>query len=105
MTKDEYIDRIKRQYNYISYEDLEETYEIAKFELLLTLYASETELITEETEIPYAYTYKVLDAMKEIVEIGNMRNFTSYTENGWSWQRPEGGLATYQKINSMGVQK
>lgn len=105
MTKDEYIDRVKRQYNYISYEDLEETYEIAKFELLLTLYASNTDSITEDTEIPYAYTYKVLDAMKEIINIGDMRNFTSYQENGWSWTRPEGGLSTYQNLNCLGVEK
>lgn len=105
MTKDEYIDRIKRQekYNYISYEDLEETYEIARSELLLTLYASNTDMITEETEIPYAYTYKVLEAMKEIIDIGDMRSFTSYQENGWSWTRPDGGLTTYQNINSMGL--
>ena len=39
--------------------------------------------------------------MKEIIDIGNMRNFTSYSENGWSWKRPEGGLTTYYDIKSM----
>nr|DAR54947.1 MAG TPA: hypothetical protein [Caudoviricetes sp.] len=105
MTKEEYIERIKRKekYNYIEYEDLDEVYEIAKMELLLTLYASKTDMITEETEIPYAYTYKVLEAMEEIIDIGDMRNFTSYQENGWSWTRPEGGLIAYRNINSMGL--
>ena len=100
MTKDEYISKIKRKYEYIDILDLEETYEIAKRELFITLYSSNTSGITNETEIPYIYEYKVLDAMKEIIEIGNMRNFTSYSENGWSWERPQGGLSTYSNIKS-----
>ena len=102
MTKEEYIDRIKRnkKYSYITYEDLDEVYEIAKEELLLILYTSN---IDENTTIPYAFQYMVLQAMKEIIEIGNMRNFTSYSENGWKWERPDAGLQTYAKINSMGL--
>ena len=100
MTKDEYISRIKRKYDYIDILDLEDTYEIAKRELFIALYSSNTSQVTNETEIPYIYEYKVLDAMKEIIEIGNMRNFTSYSENGWSWERPKNGLATYSDTNS-----
>lgn len=105
MIKEEYIDRIKRnkKYSYITYEDLDEVYEIAKEELLLILYASDTSNIDENTTIPYAFQYMVLQAMKEIIEIGNMRNFTSYSENGWRWERPDAGLQTYAKINSMGL--
>ena len=101
MTKDEYISKIKRKYSYIDILDLEETYEIAKRELFIALYSTNTSVITNETEIPYIYEYKVLDAMKEIIEIGNMRNFTSYSENGWSWERPTNGLSTYNNIKSM----
>ena len=37
MTKDEYISRIKRKYDYIDILDLEDTYEIAKRELFIAL--------------------------------------------------------------------
>ena len=51
-------------------------------------------------EIPN-YKPEVLEAMEEIIEIGNMRNFQSYQENGWSWTRPKTGLVAYQNIKSM----
>jgi hypothetical protein len=38
--------------------------------------------------------------MKEIIDIGNMRNFVSYSENGWSWTRPKNGLVAYSNIRS-----
>ncbi len=100
MNKQDYINKIKRQYPYIEYEDIEETYEIAKRELLIALYSCNTDIIQEDTPIPYAYEYTVLQAMKEIVDIGNMRNFTSYSENGWSWSRPDGGLVSYRNVKS-----
>lgn len=100
MTKEQYIAKVKRQYDYIEDEDLDEIYEIAKRELFITLYSYNTSLITEDTPIPYVFEYKVLDAMKEIIDIGNLRNFTSYSENGWSWTRPSGGLTTYKNIKS-----
>ena len=55
------------------------------------------------------YFYKISNddkhdlACEIIIEIGNMRNFTSYSENGWKWERPDAGLQTYAKINSMGL--
>lgn len=101
MTKEQYISKIKRQFSYITDEDLEETYEIAKRELFITLYSGNTSIINENTPIPYIYEYKVLEAMKEIIDIGNMRNFTSYSENGWSWTRPNNGLTIYRNIKSM----
>ena len=100
MTKDDYISRIRRKYPYIHPMDLEETYEIAKRELFITLYSSNTSKVTSETEIPYIYEYKVLEAMEEIVDMGNMRNYTSYSENGWSWTRPKSGLIAYNGIKS-----
>ena len=100
MTKDTYINKVMRKYPYINPMDLEETYEIAKRELFITLYSSNTSKVTSETEIPYIYEYKVLEAMEEIVNMGNMRNFTSYSENGWSWERPASGLSTYSNIKS-----
>ena len=100
MTKDEYITKIKRKKPYIDWEDLDETYEIAKRELFITLYSCNTNSINENTEIPYIYEYKVFEAMEEIIDMGNMRNFTSYQENGWSWTRPKNGLQTYLNIKS-----
>lgn len=100
MTKDEYISRVLRKYPYINILDVDETYEIAKRELFITLYSSNTNKVTSEMEIPYIYEYKVLEAMYEIVNIGNMRNFTSYSENGWSWTRPKSGLVAYNDIKS-----
>lgn len=100
MQKEEYISKILRKYPYIDIEDLEETYEIAKRELFITLYSCNTTLINEETEIPYIFEYSVLEAMKEIIDMGNMRNYTSYRENGWSWTRPKAGLSTYNNIKS-----
>lgn len=101
MEKSEYIAKCKRKYPYIEYEDLDETYEIAKRELFITLYSTNTNKVNKDTEIPYIFEYCLLDAMKEIIEIGTMRNFTSYQENGWSWTRPDGGLMTYKNIKSM----
>lgn len=98
MTKEEYIRRAFRKYPYVEEEDKEETYEIAKRELFITLYSSNTSRIDKDTEIPYIYEYKVLEAMKEIIDMGEMRHFTSYQENGWSWSRPDSGLSTYQNI-------
>lgn len=103
MQKEDYITRIKRQYPYIDNMDAEEVYEIAKRELFTTLYAVNPSVVNENTEIPYIYEYAVLQAMKEIIDIGNMRNFTSYSENGWSWTRPNNGLVAYRNINSKAV--
>lgn len=103
MTKEQYMQKISRDYDYLENDVLEELYEIAKRELFITLYSCNIEEIDENTPIPYIYEYKVLDAMKEIVDIGNLRNFTSYRENGWSWSRPENGLATYSNILAKGV--
>ena len=100
MNKQDYINKIKRQYPYLEDEDIDETYEIAKRELFITLYSCNTDLIKEDTQIPYVYEYTVLQAMKEIVDMGNMRNFTSYSENGWSWSRPNGGLVSYRDVKS-----
>lgn len=101
MTKEQYIVKIQNKFPYICNDDLDETYEIAKRELFITLYSSNTSVVNENTEIPYIYEYKVLDAMKEIINLGNMRDFTSYRENGWSWERPESGLKAYQNIKSI----
>ena len=101
MTKQDYISKCLRKYPYIEHCDLEETYEIAKRELFITLYSCNSSNVSENQEIPYIYEYKVLEAMQEIIDIGTMRNFTSYQENGWSWQRPRTGLVAYQNINSM----
>ena len=101
MTKQDYISKCLRKYPYIEHTDLEETYEIAKRELFITLYSCNSLSISKEIEIPYIYEYKVLEAMYEIIDMGTMRNFTAYQENGWSWQRPKAGLITYQNINSM----
>lgn len=101
MTKQEYIQRCLRKFPYIDVMDLDETYEIAKRELFITLYSSHSCQINEDTQIPYVYEYKVLDAMFEIIDLGNMRNFSSYQENGWSWTRPQTGLSTYSNIKSM----
>lgn len=101
MTKQDYITKCLRKRPYISFEDLDETYEIAKRELFITLYSCNSAKITKDTEIPYIFEYKVLEAMEEIIEIGTMRNFTSYMENGWSWTRPKTGLVAYQNIKSM----
>lgn len=100
MTKEEYMYKLSRKYPYIDSEDVEETYEIAKRELFISLYSCNTGSINDNTEIPYIYEYKVLEAMQEIVDLGNMRNFTSYRENGWSWTRPKAGLSTYNNIKS-----
>lgn len=101
MTKKEYVSKCSRKYPYIAVSDLEDTYEIAKRELFITLYSCNTSNITSDTEIPYIYEYKVLDAMFEIIDMGNMRNFTSYSENGWSWTRPKTGLVAYNDVKSM----
>lgn len=101
MTKQEYVSSCLRKYPYIDMFDLEETYEIAKRELFITLYSCNTSMITESQEIPYVYEYKVLEAMHEIIDIGSMRNFTSYQENGFSWTRPKTGLVAYQNIKSL----
>lgn len=101
MTKEEYKTKCLRKYPYLSDEDLEETYEIAKRELFITLYSCNTSLVDENTNIPYIYEYKVLEAMNEIIDIGTMRNFTSYQENGWSWTRPDNGLQAYSNIKAI----
>lgn len=100
MEKDEYISKLIDKYPHIPYSKAEDVYEIAKRELFITLYSYNTALITAETKIPYIYEYKVLEAMQEIVDIGNLRNFTSYQENGWSWTRPYKGLSAYANIKS-----
>lgn len=100
MTKEEYINIAFRNNQFVSDDDKEEIYEIAKRELFITLYACNTSMINEDTIIPYAFEYKVIEAMREIIDMGNMRNFTSYQENGWSWTRPKNGLVSYQNINS-----
>ena len=64
MTKEQYIVKIQQKFPYISNDDLDETYEIAKRELFITLYSSNTSVVNENTEIPYIYEDKVLDAMK-----------------------------------------
>ena len=101
MSKSDYISKIKLQYSYLEDWRIDEVFEIAKRELFITLYSTNTSIINEDAQIPYIYEYKVYEAMKEIIDIGNMRNFTSYSENGWSWKRPEGGLSTYYDIKSM----
>lgn len=101
MDKQDYISKCLRKYPYIEHADLEETYEIAKRELFITLYSCNATNISETQEIPYIFEYKVLEAMFEIIDIGSMRNFTSYMENGWSWTRPTSGLVTYNNIKSM----
>lgn len=100
MEKEQYISKLLEEYPYIEYTKAEEVYEIAKRELFITLYSCNSGLVNEDTKIPYIYEYKVLEAMKEIVDIGNLRNFTSYSENGWSWTRPSKGLSTYINIKS-----
>ena len=103
MVKQEYIDKIHRRYVYLEEWRIDDVYEIAKRELFIALYSSNTSKVSEDTEIPYIYEYKVLEAMEEIINIGNMRNFTSYSENGWSWSRPTNGLQAYKDIKSKGV--
>lgn len=103
MTKNDYISKVVSKYPYIDSMDIEETFEIAKRELFITLYSCNSSKINENTEIPYIFEYKVLEAMYEIIDIGNMRNFTSYSENGWSWSRPQNGLQTYANIKAKAI--
>ncbi len=100
MQKSDYLDMIKQEFPYLEDFMINQLYEIATRELFITLYSSNTSIVNENTPIPYIYEYKVLEAMQEIVNIGNMRNFTSYSENGWSWQRPTNGLQAYSNISS-----
>lgn len=100
MTKQDYIDKIIQQYPHLEEWRVDEIYEHAKRELFITLYSSNTSVVDENTKIPYIYEYSVLDAMKEIINMGNLRNFTSYSENGWSWTRPTNGLQTYKDIKA-----
>ena len=100
MTKDEYVNKIRSQYKYLEVWRVQDIYEIAKRELFITLYSCNTSSINKDTEIPYIYEYKVLEAMQEIIEIGTMRNFTSYQENGYSWSRPSSGLQAYRNLKS-----
>lgn len=99
MKREEYISKIISDYG-IPYDKAEEVFEIAKRELFITLYSCNTGLITEDTQIPYIYEYKVLEAMREIIDLGNLRNFTAYQENGWSWTRPSKGLSSYAGIKA-----
>ena len=100
MNRQDYISKIQQQYSYLEPFRIEEVYEIAKRELFITLHSCNTSLVDENTTIPYIYEYTVLEAMKEIIDIGNMRSFVSYSENGWSWTRPKNGLVAYSNIRS-----
>lgn len=98
MEKYEYIDMIKQEFPHLEDFRVNQVYEIAKRELFITLYSANTSVVNENTQIPYIYEFTVLEAMQEIINIGNMKNFTSYQENGWSWERPSNGLQTYSNI-------
>ena len=67
MEKSEYISRAFRNNDYVSQEDKEETYEIAKRELFLTIYSSDTSKINENTKIPYVYEYLLKKLIRRII--------------------------------------
>lgn len=99
MTKDEYIYRCQRKYNWISYEDLDDCYELAKEELLNAIYISDFD---ETTEVPYRYQRKLLDVMFELIDHSDARHFTSYSENGVSWTKAAEGLTSLHNILAVG---
>ena len=68
MSKNDYISKIKLQYSYLEDWRIDEVFEIAKRELFITLYSTNTSIINEDTQIPYIYEYKVYEAMKEIID-------------------------------------
>lgn len=94
MTKQEYISYLHQKYCWLSSIDLEMTYRKAKEEVLNTLFPFNDEI----TEVPPRYEMKVLEAMEEIIEIGNMRHYTSYQENGVSWSKDYSGLSCLKDI-------
>lgn len=100
MKKNDYVTRVRSNHKHLEVWRVEDVYEIAKRELFITLYSCNTSLINENTEIPYIYEYKVLEAMEEIINMGTMRHFTSYQENGWSWTRPSNGLQAYRNLKA-----
>ena len=99
MSENDYITYFSDKYNYISHYDLLMTYRLAKEKIINTLYPFRDDV----NEVPQKYEMKVIEVMEELIETSNMRHFTSYSENGWKWERPDAGLQTYAKINSMGL--
>lgn len=99
MTKEECISYFKEKYPYVSDIDLEVTYGKAKERLLNTLFPYDSSI----TEIPSNYEYTLMDGIEEIIDLGNMRNFTSYSENGVSWRRESNqNINAYKDIVPMG---
>ena len=94
MTKEEYIAYFKNKYPYIEENDLSMTYHIAKENLLNTLFPFDD----TQTEVPPRYEYKLIEVMDEIIDLGNMRNYTSYRENGVVWERDYSGISSLSNI-------
>lgn len=103
MTKEQYVSRVLKKYNYLDIDEVEDIFETAKRELFITLYSCNASVVDENTPIPYIYEMKVLDCMLEIIDLGTARNFTTYQENGISWNRPTNGYKSYENILSKAV--
>lgn len=98
MKKEEYCARIRKKYPYLDYDDVEEIFECAK-ENLINTYDPNHRM---PYEIPSHYTYKVLEVAYEIINLGPMRNLTTYKENGCLLSKDYTGLSSLQDINPIG---
>jgi len=94
MEKSEYTAYLHQKYCWISKLDLDMTYRKAKEVLLNTLFPFDLSV----NEVPQRYEAKLLEVMEEIIEIGNMRHYTSYQENGVSWRKDYSGLSSLKDV-------
>lgn len=100
MEKQDYINKAHVKYPYITLEDLEDCYYFAKESLLNVLYPFRVESggEGEDNPVPKRYQYKLLEVMYEMIDMGNGRHFTSYSENGVSWKRDSSELQSLKNI-------
>lgn len=94
MTKNDYTSYLHHKYCWINPIDLEMTYKKAKEALLNTLFPFDL----SKNEVPERYEMKLLEVMEEIIELGNMRHYTSYQENGVSWRKDYSGLSSLSDV-------
>ena len=94
LTKNEYIEYFREKYPYISDNDLEMTYELAKEKIINTLYPFDENI----NEVPNKYTMKVMEVMEELIDTSDMRHYTSYSENGVKWTKMRTDLESLQDL-------
>lgn len=94
MTKEECIDRAFHDCEWVDQCHREETYELAKSNLLNALYPFQLDV----EEIPPRFEPKLIAVMREIMAMGNMLYYDTYRENGVYWHKDYSGISSLSDI-------